>query len=112
MCLVRSRWAVALKGWLDLQQYYISAFKSGVYPRILRDRVFLWARLHPASADAPQDGIGRPLRWESVRSALSSALVTADANSVADRGRSLGCDLFCRWERLCHVEVWRLLGNG
>lgn len=68
MCAVCSPWAVALKGWLDLQQYYISAFKSGVYPRILRDRVFLWARLHPASADAPQDGIGRPLRWESVRS--------------------------------------------
>ena len=82
--MVRSRWAAALKGWLDLQQYYISAFKSGVYPIILRDRVFLWARLHPASADAPQDGIGRPLRWESVRAAavLSPSPVFADATPL------------------------------
>ena len=57
-----------LKGWLDLQQYYISAFKSGVYPSVLRDRIFLWARLYPASADAPRDPVGRPLGWQHVGS--------------------------------------------
>lgn len=57
----------ALKGWLDLQQYYISAFKSGVYPSVLRDRVFLWARLYPADADVPQDHIGKPSGWQHVR---------------------------------------------
>ena len=58
----------ALKGWLDLQQYYISAFKSGVYPSVLRDRIFLWGRLYPASADALQDHIGKPSGWEHVGS--------------------------------------------
>lgn len=58
----------ARKGWLDLQQYYISAFKSGVYPSVLRDRVFLWARLFPASAEVPQDHIGKPSGWQHVSS--------------------------------------------
>jgi len=58
----------ARKGWLDLQQYYISAFKSGVYPSVLRDRVFLWARLFPASAEVPQDQIGKPSGWQHVGS--------------------------------------------
>jgi len=52
------------QGWLDLQQYYISAFKSGVYPGILRDRIFLWGRLYPANADAPRDHIGKPSGWQ------------------------------------------------
>jgi len=52
------------QGWLDLQQYYISALKYGVYPSILRDRVFLWARLHPANTDAAKDVIGRPSGWQ------------------------------------------------
>ena len=56
----------ALKGWLDLQQYYISAFKSGVYPSVLRDRIFLWARLYPANSDVPQDHIGKPSGWQQV----------------------------------------------
>lgn len=56
-------------GWLDLVQYYITAFKYGVYPDIARDRVFLWARLYPANADAP-DYIGKPQHWEFVRIAF------------------------------------------
>ena len=57
---------VSLKGWLDLQQYYTSAFKSGVYPSVLRDRIFLWARLYPANADVPHDRVGKPSGWQHV----------------------------------------------
>jgi len=71
---VHSRVTPALKGWLDLQQYYISAFKSGVYPSILRDRIFLWARLYPSHADAPQDSIGRPSGWQHVGSPAGLSL--------------------------------------
>ena len=71
MRLVRSRRPLALKGWLDLQQYYISAIKNGVYPGILRDKIFLWARLHPANVDAPRDGIGRPSGWQYVSSSTT-----------------------------------------
>lgn len=50
-------------GWLDLMHYYIKAYKNGSYPTIHRDRVFLWARLYPANATAP-DPVGRPANWE------------------------------------------------
>ncbi|KAJ6582853.1 glycoside hydrolase family 71 protein [Mycena sp. CBHHK59/15] len=52
------------QGWLDLLAYYIVAFKTGQYPAISRDRVFLWARLFPAQANAPLDKIGKPLNWQ------------------------------------------------
>ncbi|KAJ2926109.1 hypothetical protein H1R20_g10981, partial [Candolleomyces eurysporus] len=51
------------QGWLDLQQYYITAFKSGAYPPVERDRVFLWGRLYPAKATSP-DGLSKPLNSE------------------------------------------------
>jgi len=113
MCAVRSHRALALKGWLDLQQYYISALKNGVYPSILRDRVFLWARLHPANTDAPKDVIGRPSGWQYVGSpSLSRSLSgSPDTSTRTDRGLPLGYDLFHRRERLRHVAVWRLLRN-
>lgn len=46
-------------GWLDLNQYYIEAYKTGSYPSISRDRVFLWARLFPAAASTA-DSVSRP----------------------------------------------------
>ena len=111
MRVVGSHRTLALLGWLDLQQYYISAFKSGVYPSVLRDRIFLWARLHPASADAPQDGIGRPSGWQYVCSPAVFSL-SADTDTLIDRRHSLGDGLFHRWELLGDVELWRLLRNG
>ena len=77
-CVWSTHRALVLTGWLDLQQYYISALKNGVYPSIIRDRVFLWARLHPANTNAPQDVIGKPSGWQYVGSlpALSLALGT------------------------------------
>ncbi|KAF9648563.1 glycoside hydrolase family 71 protein [Thelephora ganbajun] len=68
------------QGWLDLQQYYISAFKSGVYPSVLRDRIFLWARLYPADADAPQDGIGRPSGWQYTEDFLWAMIFSTGGN--------------------------------
>ncbi|OBZ77252.1 Cell cycle checkpoint protein RAD17 [Grifola frondosa] len=41
------------QGWLDLMQYYIAAYKTGSYPAIPKDRVFLWARLYSMNATAP-----------------------------------------------------------
>ncbi|KAL0959133.1 hypothetical protein HGRIS_014424 [Hohenbuehelia grisea] len=51
--------------WLDIMQYYITAFKTGAFPAVSADRIFLWARLYPAGADAP-DSIGRPFNWQFV----------------------------------------------
>jgi len=66
-------------------EYYIQAFKTGVYPDIERDRVFLWARLYPAGADAP-DPIGRPDNWNFVRAFRHSH--TPSFHSTAYAGNS------------------------
>ncbi|KAI0794820.1 glycosyl hydrolase family 71-domain-containing protein [Abortiporus biennis] len=52
------------QGWLDLMQYYITAYKTGTYPPITKDRVFLWSRLHPVNATASNDTVGKPTNYE------------------------------------------------
>lgn len=47
-------------------QYFITAYKTGSYPAVGKDRIFLWSRLYPAGADAP-DNVGRPDNWQWVR---------------------------------------------
>ncbi|KAJ7078492.1 glycosyl hydrolase family 71-domain-containing protein, partial [Mycena epipterygia] len=70
------------QGWLDLFAYHIQAFKTGVYPTITRDRIFLWARLYPAKANA-SDPIGSPLHGEWSRDFLwAVVLLVAPANVV------------------------------
>lgn len=49
--------------WLDLMHYFIHAYKTGGYPRITKDRAFLWGRLYPVQADAP-DPIGKPTNYD------------------------------------------------
>ena len=44
--------------------YYISAFKTGSYPPITKDRIFLWGRLYPTNATAEHDNVGKPDHWE------------------------------------------------
>ena len=44
-------------------KYYITAYKTGIYPAVTKDRVFTWARLYPAAADAP-DSVGKPANWQ------------------------------------------------
>ena len=54
--------STALPAWLELENYYISAFKYGAYPSVTEDKIFLWARLYPAEAVVPQDAVGKPDR--------------------------------------------------
>lgn len=51
------------QGWLDLLKYYVSAYKTGAYPVVTKDRVFLWARLYPVDATAP-DPVGKPSNYQ------------------------------------------------
>ena len=44
-------------------KYYITAYKTGIYPAVTKDRVFTWARLYPAAASAP-DPVGKPANWQ------------------------------------------------
>ncbi|KAH7890334.1 glycoside hydrolase family 71 protein [Phlebopus sp. FC_14] len=47
------------QNWLDLMSYFIEAFKTGAYPVIMEDRLFMWAKLFPTAAMTP-DPVGRP----------------------------------------------------
>lgn len=46
--------------WLTLTGYYVNAFKTGVYPNIVTDKIFLWARPHGKDDSAPDPWCGRP----------------------------------------------------
>lgn len=49
-------------GWLDMTKHYATAFKTGSYPDVTEDKLYLWARPHPKDADAP-DGVGKPTNF-------------------------------------------------
>lgn len=49
-----------------MTSYYATAYKTGSYPAITTDKVYLWARPHPANADAP-DPVGKPDNFQLVR---------------------------------------------
>ncbi len=53
--------------WLDLNEYFAHAFKTGAYPPIERDRIFMWSRPHLKDAEATDDKVPRPDRWQLVR---------------------------------------------
>ncbi|KAG8831269.1 hypothetical protein FRC17_003387 [Serendipita sp. 399] len=50
-------------GFLDMTAYYAQAFKSGTYPPIRDEKVYIWSRPHPRDATAP-DTLGRPNFWD------------------------------------------------
>ena len=54
--------------WLDMGKVYAQAFKTGVFPTLVKDEVFIWSRPHPASATAASDSLGKPTGWDTVRS--------------------------------------------
>lgn len=45
---------------LEINQFYATAFKTGAYPAITKDEIFLSARRHAAGATAANDKVGRP----------------------------------------------------
>ncbi|KAG6831948.1 hypothetical protein H0H92_006549 [Tricholoma furcatifolium] len=50
-------------GWLNLTNYYATAFKTGAFPTIEKDQLFMWSRPHPTLATAP-DPVGPPTNFE------------------------------------------------
>lgn len=50
-----------------MTNYYATAFKTGSYPAITEDKIYLWARTHPKEANSP-DSVAKPTNFELVRS--------------------------------------------
>lgn len=57
-----------------MSSYYAQAFKTGTYPPLQEDKIFLWARPHPREANAP-DRVPRPNNAELVCSDVQGRLV-------------------------------------
>ncbi|KAF9467374.1 glycoside hydrolase family 71 protein [Collybia nuda] len=49
--------------WLVLNQYFARAFRTGKYPEIKTDRIFMWARPHAKNAIA-KERVPRPEHWQ------------------------------------------------
>ena len=62
-------------GWLKMTHYYANAFKTGAYPAITQDNVYIWSRPHSKEAWAA-DYVGRPNNsdWVSTYPARHSPL--------------------------------------
>ncbi|KAJ7736811.1 glycoside hydrolase [Mycena metata] len=65
--------------WLDLFAYYAQAFKTGDYPAIGRDRIFLC--LYPTNTNA-NDSLGRPANWQWTCDFLWAVVLLTDPATV------------------------------
>ncbi|KZT61188.1 glycoside hydrolase family 71 protein [Calocera cornea HHB12733] len=50
--------------WLTMTKYYATGFKTGTYPAITHDQVYIYGRPHPKNANACCDSVGRPSNWQ------------------------------------------------
>lgn len=50
-----------------MTSYYATAFKTGTYPTITEDKIYMWSRPHPKDAEASNDSIGKPNNFDMVR---------------------------------------------
>ncbi|KAJ3534356.1 hypothetical protein NMY22_g6963 [Coprinellus aureogranulatus] len=66
--------------WLGMTKYYAEVFKTGEYPKIEKDRIYLWSRPHPANAKASEDPLAPPDNFELTEDAVW-AVVFATAPS-------------------------------
>ncbi|KAJ3740091.1 glycoside hydrolase family 71 protein [Lentinula detonsa] len=69
--------------WLSLTSYYAAAFKNNSYPSVSlnEERVVMWSRTHPASANAISDNVGSVAGSELVLDALwAVTILSAPAN--------------------------------
>ena len=48
-----------------MTSYYATAYKTGSYPQIETDKIYMWARPHAVDADAP-DPVGKPDNFQLV----------------------------------------------
>ncbi|EGN98394.1 glycoside hydrolase family 71 protein [Serpula lacrymans var. lacrymans S7.3] len=68
-------------GWLNMTSYYSSAFKTGSYPAVTKDQLYLWSRTHPVNADAP-DPVGRPSNYQLTQDKLWAVVMATAPSTV------------------------------
>ncbi|KAI0345808.1 glycoside hydrolase [Trametopsis cervina] len=66
---------------LEMTSYYATAYKTGSYPAINQDQVFLWARPHTANANAP-DSVGKPDNFQLTQDVLWAVVFATAPGTV------------------------------
>ncbi|KAG2001825.1 SEC14 cytosolic factor [Coprinopsis cinerea AmutBmut pab1-1] len=67
--------------WLDLTSYYARAFKTGEYPKIEKDKIFMWSRPHSTEAESP-DPVPKPDNFELMEDAIWAVVMTTKPSTV------------------------------
>ncbi|CAL1713082.1 unnamed protein product [Somion occarium] len=68
-------------GWLDMTNYYATAFKTGKYPEIAQDALYAWARPTSTNANAP-DPVGKPTNADTMTDAMWVAVFSTAPGTV------------------------------
>lgn len=63
--------------WLGMTKYYAEAFKTGEYPKIEKDRIYLWSRPHSGNAKASDDSLPPPDNFELTEDAVWAVVFAA-----------------------------------
>ncbi|KAF8798939.1 glycoside hydrolase family 71 protein [Phlegmacium glaucopus] len=67
--------------WLDLTQYYATAFKTGEYPAIEKDKIVIWSRPHSTRAKT-SDPVPQPTNFELFEDAIWAVVLTTAPSNV------------------------------
>ena len=70
-----------------MTNYYATAYKTGNYPTITEDKLYLWARPHPKDANAP-DPVGKPDNFD----------VVSPQSHLHHHHRSANAELFLKFQ--------------
>lgn len=62
-----------------MTSYYATAYKTGSYPQITEDKLYMWARPHTKDANAP-DPVGKPDNYELVSLSITHCISIHDPN--------------------------------
>ncbi|KAI5123869.1 hypothetical protein M0805_005686 [Coniferiporia weirii] len=68
--------------WLDLTSYFAQTYKTGVYPTVQQDKIYLWARPHPKNATATSDSVGKPTNYDVSEDALFAVILASSPSNV------------------------------
>ncbi|KIM43198.1 glycoside hydrolase family 71 protein [Hebeloma cylindrosporum] len=67
--------------WLELTQYYSTAFKTGQYPTIEKDKIVMWSRPHSTAAESP-DPVPKPTNFDILQDAVWAVVMTTAPSTV------------------------------
>ncbi|KDR82870.1 hypothetical protein GALMADRAFT_58253 [Galerina marginata CBS 339.88] len=67
--------------WLELTQYYATAFKTGQYPAIEKDKIVMWSRPHSTKAQT-SDPVPQPTNFEILEDAVWAVVMATAPSTV------------------------------